>query len=79
MNDDLAAFRIRQALFLFTKDGTEAHVAIDAALDPVRELKTFATIRGSIRRAIEREYRGAVHIDDVVETILRLIEDGRLP
>ena len=79
MNDDLAEFRIRQAFALYVKDGTETHGVIDSALGPVRELKTFTTIRGSIRRAIEREYRGAVHIDDVVETILKLIEDGRLP
>ena len=79
MSNDLAEFRIRQALALYTKDGTEAHGAIDAALDPVRELKTFTTVRERIRRANEKEYCGAVHIDDVVEIVLKLIEDGRLP
>jgi hypothetical protein len=51
---ELAEFRIRQALALFIKDGTEIHGAIDAALDPIRELKTFTTVRGTIRRAAEK-------------------------
>jgi hypothetical protein len=71
-------FRLRQALALYIKDGTEVHGEINIALDPVRDLRAFTTLRSSIRRAIEREYRGTVHVDDVIEVVLGLLEDGRL-
>jgi hypothetical protein len=75
---ELAELHLRQAITPFIKDGTEAHGIVDAALDPVRDLKAFTTTRGSIRRAVEREYRGTIHADDVVEIIPKLIEDGKL-
>ena len=79
MNDDLAAFRIRQALFLFTKDGTEAHGAIDAALDPVRELKLSPPYAAQ-SAAPSRESIAAQSISTTLsKPSWRLIEDGRLP
>jgi hypothetical protein len=75
----LIEFRLRRDLVLHMHDGTEAHGAIRDALDPVRELRAFTTITTQINRAVQKEYCGCIHIDDVIATLVALIEDGVIP
>ena len=75
----LIEFRLRRDLALHMRDGTEAHGAIREALGPVRELHTFTTITTQINRAVQKEYCGCIHIDDVVTTLVALIEDRVIP